>query len=88
MGLLAITNILISSFCTSIGAMAVFMINDISRKGKDILLANTAGIMVSASAYGLIPSAIKLSNITVLVIGILIGTLVLTLLEILLAHVD
>lgn len=88
MGLLAITNILISSFCTSIGAMAVFMIKDVSHKGKDILLAYTAGIMVSASAYGLIPSAIKLSNITVLIIGILIGTVVLTLLESLLPHTD
>ena len=88
MDLLAITNILISSFCTSIGAMAIFLIKDVSHKGKDILLAFTAGIMVSASAYGLIPSAIKLSNITVLVIGILIGTLVLTLLESLLPHID
>jgi zinc transporter, ZIP family len=88
MSLLAITNILISSLCTSIGAMAVLMIKDVSHKGKDILLAYTAGIMVSASAYGLIPSAIKLSNITVLVIGILIGTLVLTILESLLPHTD
>ena len=44
--------------------------------------------MVSASAYGLIPSAIKLSNITVLVIGILIGTIVLTILESCLPHID
>ncbi|RDW16676.1 ZIP family metal transporter [Oceanobacillus chungangensis] len=88
MSLLVLTNILISSFCTSIGAMVVLMIKDVSHKGRDILLAYTAGIMVSASAYGLIPSAIKLSNITVLVIGILIGTLVLTILESLLPHTD
>lgn len=88
MGLFAIINILISSFCTSMGAMAVLMIKDVSHKGKDILLAYTAGIMVSASAYGLIPSAIKLSNITVLVIGILIGTIVLTILESCLPHID
>ena len=88
MSLLVLTNILISSFCTSIGAMVVLMIKDVSHKGRDILLAYTAGIMVSASAYGLIPAAIKLSNITVLVIGILIGTLVLTILESLLPHTD
>jgi ZIP family zinc transporter len=81
-------NILISSLCTSIGAMAVLMIKDVSHKGKDIILAYTAGIMVSASAYGLIPAALKLSNITILVIGILIGTLVLTILESLLPHTD
>ena len=37
MGLFTIINILISSFCTSLGAMAVLMIKDVSHKGKDIL---------------------------------------------------
>ncbi|RHW36736.1 ZIP family metal transporter [Lysinibacillus yapensis] len=88
MSSLALTSILISSLCTSIGAMAVLMIKDVSHRGKDILLAYTAGIMVSASAYGLIPSALKLSNLTVLVVGILIGTLVLTIIESLIPHTD
>ncbi|MEH7223695.1 ZIP family metal transporter [Bacillus sp. JJ1566] len=80
--------IILSSLCTGLGAIPVLLIKNVSHKGKDILLAYTAGIMVAASAYGLIPSAIKLSNITVLVIGILIGTFVLTLLESLIPHVD
>lgn len=80
--------IILSSFCTFLGAIPVLLIKNISHKGKDTLLAYTAGIMVAASAYGLIPSALKLSNLTVLVIGILIGTFVLTILERLIPHVD
>ncbi|MBT2686615.1 ZIP family metal transporter [Bacillus sp. ISL-47] len=80
--------ILLSSLCTGLGALPILLIKSVSHKGKDVLLAYTAGIMVAASAYGLIPSAIKLSNLTVLVIGILIGTLVLTVLEIFIPHVD
>ncbi|MCM3413631.1 ZIP family metal transporter [Metabacillus litoralis] len=80
--------ILVSSICTSIGALPVLFIKNISHKGKDVTLAFTAGIMVAASSYGLIPSAIKLSDITTLVIGILIGTFVLTLIESVLPHTD
>ncbi|MYL34996.1 ZIP family metal transporter [Pontibacillus yanchengensis] len=80
--------ILITSSCTTLGALPVLMIRNLSHKGKDSLLAFTAGIMVAASTYGLIPSALKLSNLYVLVIGILIGTLVLLLLEIVVPHHD
>ncbi len=80
--------IILSSFCTSLGALPVLLIKNISHKGKDVLLAYTAGIMVAAAAYGLIPSAIKLSNLPIMVIGVLIGTLVLTLLEGIVPHVD
>ncbi len=80
--------IILSSLCTGLGALPVLLIKNVTHKGKDILLAYTAGIMVAASTYGLIPSAIKLSNPTVLVIGILMGTLVLTLLESFIPHVD
>ncbi|MBM7599136.1 ZIP family zinc transporter [Virgibacillus halotolerans] len=80
--------LIFSSLCTGLGALPILLIKNVSHKGKDGLLAYTAGIMVAASAYGLIPSAIKLSNLTVLVIGILIGTLVLTLLESFIPHTD
>ncbi|MCM3767262.1 ZIP family metal transporter [Neobacillus niacini] len=86
--MLPVMGIFISSFCTCLGAMPVLLIKNVSHKGKDILLAFTAGIMVSASAYGLIPSALKLSNMVVLVVGILAGTLVLMLLESSLPHMD
>lgn len=80
--------IILSSLCTGLGAIPVLLIKNVSHKRKDTLLAYTAGIMVAASAYGLIPSALKLSNMTVLVIGILFGTFVLTILESLIPHVD
>ena len=80
--------IILSSLCTGLGALLVLLVRNVSHKGKDTLLAYTAGIMVAASAYGLIPSALKLSSITVLVIGILIGTFVLTILESIIPHVD
>ena len=80
--------IIFSSLCTGLGALLVLLIKNVSHKGKDTLLAYTAGIMVAASAYGLIPSALKLSNLTVLIIGILIGTFVLTILESVIPHVD
>lgn len=80
--------IILSSLCTGLGAIPVLLIKNVSHKGKDTLLAYTAGIMVAASAYGLIPSALKLSNVIVLVIGILIGTFVLMILESLIPHVD
>lgn len=80
--------LILSSFCTGLGALPILFIKNVSHKGKDGLLAYTAGVMVAASAYGLIPSAIKLSSLTVLVIGILVGTLVLTLLEGFIPHTD
>ncbi|QHE53372.1 ZIP family metal transporter [Pontibacillus sp. HMF3514] len=80
--------IFITSLCTSLGALPVLLIKDLSHRGKDILLAFTAGIMVAASTYGLIPSALKLSNLPVLVIGILIGTFTLMLLEVFVPHQD
>ena len=80
--------ILLSSICTGVGALPILLIRNLSHQGKDVLLACTAGIMVAASAYGLIPSALKLSSLTALIIGMLVGTLVLTLLESLIPHAD
>ncbi|MFC4404968.1 ZIP family metal transporter [Gracilibacillus xinjiangensis] len=85
---MSLSHIIISSLCTSLGAMPVLLIKNVSHRGKDTLLAYTAGIMVAASAYGLIPSAIKLSNLSVLVIGMLVGTFVLTMIESLIPHTD
>jgi ZIP family zinc transporter len=78
----------VSSMSTVIGAIPVMFLRNLSHRGKDILLAYTAGIMVAASTYGLIPSALKLSNLFVLSFGILLGTAVLTLLEKFLPHTD
>ncbi|KKC48980.1 MULTISPECIES: ZIP family metal transporter [unclassified Paenibacillus] len=79
---------LATAMCTAVGALPALFISSMTHRGKDVLLAFTAGIMVSASTYGLIPSALKLSNLGVLTIGILLGTFVLMLLELLIPHTD
>lgn len=74
--------------CTALGAVPATWLTRMTHRAKDILLAFTAGIMVSASTYGLIPSALKLSNLFVLSAGVLAGTAVLLLLELFVPHED
>ncbi|TBL80136.1 ZIP family metal transporter [Paenibacillus thalictri] len=77
-----------SSLCTVLGALPAMLFTHVTHRGRDILLAFTAGVMVSASTYGLIPSALKISNLVVLTIGILLGTIILTLMELIVPHED
>ncbi|MEB3102660.1 ZIP family metal transporter [Ferviditalea candida] len=70
-----------SSLCTVIGAFPALFFRNISYRGKDMLLAFTAGSMITASIYSLIPSALKISNLFVITTGILLGTMILTLIE-------
>lgn len=79
---------LATSICTIAGALPALLFSKISHRGRDIMLAFTAGIMVAASTYGLIPSALKLSNLWILTIGILLGTATLTIMEWLIPHSD
>lgn len=85
---IAMMGSLATVLCTALGAIPAMMFTQMTHRGKDILLAFTAGIMVSASTYGLIPSALKLSNLFVLSVGILAGTAVLLLLERYVPHED
>ncbi|MFC3882501.1 ZIP family metal transporter [Bacillus songklensis] len=71
----------VTAVCTVMGAIPAMFFKNISHHSKDTVLAYTAGIMVAASTYGLIPSTLKLSNVFVLIIGILLGTMALTVLE-------
>ncbi|GAB6992334.1 ZIP family metal transporter [Paenibacillus pini] len=79
---------LATSLCTAAGAIPAVFFSNMTHRGRDILLAFTAGIMVAASTYGLIPSALKLSNLWILTIGTLLGTAILTILELLIPHND
>ncbi|TVX95335.1 ZIP family metal transporter [Cohnella terricola] len=79
---------LATALCTAIGALPALLFTRVTHRGKDVLLAFTAGIMVSASTYGLIPSALKLSNLFVLSTGILLGTFILTIMEKFVPHED
>lgn len=71
----------ISAMATVLGAVPLFFVKTLSEKWKDIIIAFTAGIMVSASTFGLMPQAIEESGINALVIGLLVGVVVLDLIE-------
>jgi len=73
---------------TGLGATPVLLFKKLTHRNMDILLALSAGIMVAASVYGLIPSALELSNLFVLCSGVLLGVLSLSVLEDSLPHVD
>ncbi|MFC7321293.1 ZIP family metal transporter [Halobacillus campisalis] len=85
------SNVLFMILCaltTGLGALPVLLIRRISHRQMDMILAYTAGIMVAASTYGLIPASLKLTNLYVLCIGVLAGALLLNLLEQFIPHVD
>ncbi|MDM5197292.1 hypothetical protein QUF79_04510 [Fictibacillus enclensis] len=48
--------IFLSALGTVFGALPALLIRNVSHRVKDNLLAYSAGIMVAASAYALIPS--------------------------------
>jgi ZIP family zinc transporter len=78
----------ISAMATVLGAVPLLFIRRLSEKWKDLLIAFTAGIMVSASTFGLMPQAIKESGIIALVAGFVLGVVVLDLIEKNIPHVD
>ncbi|MBB6672696.1 ZIP family metal transporter [Cohnella nanjingensis] len=78
----------VSAMATVLGAVPVLFIKRLTEKMKDILIAFTAGIMVSASLYGLIPQAIEESGILMLTIGLAIGVVSLDLIERNIPHID
>jgi ZIP family zinc transporter len=78
----------ISAMATVLGAVPLMFVKTLSEKWKDILIAFTAGIMISASTFGLMPQAIKESGIVGLTIGLLLGIVVLDLIEKNIPHID
>ncbi|TLS36552.1 ZIP family metal transporter [Pseudalkalibacillus caeni] len=78
----------ISAMATVLGAVPLMFVNGLSLKWKDILIAFTAGIMVSASIFGLIPQALSEANIVSLSIGLLIGIIVLDVMEKNIPHIN
>ncbi|OAB44193.1 ZIP family metal transporter [Paenibacillus glacialis] len=84
----AIIGSFISAMATVLGAVPLFFVKSLSEKWKDILIAFTAGIMVSASTFGLMPQAVNESGIIALTIGLLLGIVVLDLIEKSIPHID
>lgn len=84
----AIIGSVLSAMATGLGALPILLVKNVTHRWRDILLAFTAGIMMAASTFSLIPQALALSNLMVLTIGLLIGTFVLNYLEKHIPHVD
>ena len=79
---------ILSALATGVGALPILLVREVNHRWRDILLALTAGIMVAACTFSLIPEALKISNLFVLFIGVGLGTLALTLLEKKVPHID
>lgn len=79
---------ILSALATGLGALPVLFFQKATHRWRDILLAFTAGIMVAAATFELIPEAIEMSNILVMAIGVLMGVFLLTLLERTIPHID
>ncbi|MCI3922301.1 ZIP family metal transporter [Paenibacillus sp. TRM 82003] len=79
---------IVSALSTGLGALPILLMKVITHRWRDILLAFTAGIMVSATMFNLIPVALEHSNLLTVTIGILLGTLVLSFMERNLPHID
>ncbi|GEN32592.1 MULTISPECIES: ZIP family metal transporter [Aneurinibacillus] len=78
----------ISALSTGVGAIPILFFRYINHHARDTLVALTAGVMMAASVFSLIPEAISMSNLYVLAFGILLGTTTLMLIERYLPHVD
>ncbi|TLS38142.1 ZIP family metal transporter [Pseudalkalibacillus caeni] len=78
----------LSALATGVGAIPVLLFQQVTHRWRDILLAFTAGIMMAASAFSLIPEALDSSNFWVLAVGLLFGAVTLTVLELYIPHID
>lgn len=79
---------ILSAMATGMGALPILFFQNIAHKSRDFLLALTAGVMVSACTFSLIPTALEQGDILILTLGIILGVLLLTLLESTIPHVD
>lgn len=78
----------ISAMATVLGAVPLMFVKRLSERWKDILIAFTAGIMVSASTFGLLPQSLREGGLMALTIGLLVGVAVLDLIEKNIPHID
>ncbi|MFT9486140.1 MAG: ZIP family metal transporter [Tepidibacillus sp.] len=78
---------LLAGISTGIGALPLFFLKELNHRMRDTLLAFTAGVMVSASTFSLIPQA-KEGGILPVFIGVFLGTNILLLMERVIPHID
>ncbi|MED4583316.1 ZIP family metal transporter [Brevibacillus choshinensis] len=78
----------LSAMATGAGALPILFFKTVTHRWRDILLAFTAGIMVAAATFSLIPQAMGNAPLYVICLGVLTGTLTLTVLESFIPHID
>ncbi|TDQ42737.1 ZIP family metal transporter [Aureibacillus halotolerans] len=78
----------LSAMATGLGALPILMLQNVTHRWRDIMLAFTAGVMMAAATFSLIPQALEEGSYVALVIGIFLGALVLTSLEYTIPHVE
>ncbi|MBN6187983.1 ZIP family metal transporter [Aneurinibacillus sp. BA2021] len=79
---------IISALATGMGAIPILFLRRINHHARDTLVALTAGIMMAACVFSLMPEALRMANLYVLAVGMLFGTTTLMLIERYLPHVD
>ncbi|WNC15721.1 ZIP family metal transporter [Brevibacillus brevis] len=78
----------LSAMATGAGALPILFFRTVTHRWRDILLAFTAGIMVAAATFSLIPQAMETAPFYIVCLGVLTGTLALTVLESFIPHID
>ena len=78
----------ISALSTGIGAIPILFMKKATHRFRDVLLALTAGIMMAASTFSLIPEAMHAGGMLPVVIGVTLGLIVLSFLEKNVPHID
>lgn len=79
---------ILSAMATGVGALPILFFRTVTHRWRDILLAFTAGIMMAAATFSLIPQALSKDSFLIVCLGVLTGMLVLTLLESIIPHID
>ena len=78
----------LSALSTGLGAAPILLMRSISHLWRDMMLAFTAGVMVAASMFNLIPVAMEQSGLAAVAAGIALGAGVLAVMEKRLPHID
>ena len=72
---------------TMLGAIIGFLFGNISHKFSDIALGFSAGIMLCASVVGLIIPSLEYGNIFITILGIILGAITLTVIDLFTPHI-
>lgn len=78
----------LSAMATVLGVIPILFVKRLSELWKDVLVAFSAGIMVSAATFGLMPEAMRESGIIIVTLGLITGVLLLDLIESHIPHID